>query len=322
MSLTVWPDSKQFWREKRVTVTGGAGFLGSHVVAKLKELGCEQIFVSRSRDYDLVQMDAVQQLYADAKPDIVLHLAAKVGGIGANRENPGKFFYDNLVMGAQMIEVGRQVHLQKFVCLGTVCAYPKFTPVPFSEEELWNGYPEETNAPYGIAKKALLVQLQSYRQQYNFNGIFLLPTNLYGPGDNFDPGSSHVIPALIKKCVDATRSNTPYIECWGTGSASREFLYVKDAARAIIAAAERYNRYEPVNIGAHSEITIRDLVILIAELTGFQGEIRWDVTKPDGQPRRYLDTTRSKTLFDFTATTDFREGLQATIQWYKENLVS
>ena len=311
-----WPSRREFWCNKSVIVTGGAGFLGSNVVNQLKEAGCEQIIIPRSREYDLTQMEAVKQLYADAKPNIVIHLAAKVGGIGANRDNPGRFFYDNLMMGVQMIEVGRQVNLDKFVCLGTVCAYPKFTAVPFHEDELWNGYPEETNAPYGIAKKALLVQLQSYRQQYNFNGIFLLPTNLYGPGDNFDPTSSHVIPALIKKCIDAVRSNTPYIECWGTGSASREFLYVKDAARAIIGASEYYNGDEPVNIGAHREITIRELVPLIAELTGFQGEIRWDTTKPDGQPRRCLDTTRAHELFGFMATTDFREGLQETIQWY------
>jgi len=311
-----WPNSGEFWRGKRVIVTGGAGFLGSNVVAQLRAVGCEQIFVPRSREYDLTHMEAVQQLYAEAKPDVVIHLAAKVGGIGANRENPGKFFYDNLMMGVQMIEVGRQMNLEKFVCLGTVCAYPKFTPVPFHEDELWHGYPEETNAPYGIAKKALLVQLQSYRQQYNFNGIFLLPTNLYGPGDNFDPTSSHVIPALIKKCIDAIRTHMPYIECWGTGSASREFLYVKDAAQAIMLAAERFNGDEPVNIGAHREISIRELVTLIAELTGFQGEIRWDATKPDGQPRRCLDTTRAQDLFGFTATTEFHEGLQETIRWY------
>jgi len=305
-----------------VIVTGGAGFLGSNVVNQLKEAGCEQIIIPRSREYDLTQMEAVKQLYTDAKPNIVIHLAAKVGGIGANRENPGKFFYDNLMMGVQMIEVGRQANLEKFVCLGTVCAYPKFTPVPFQESDLWNGYPEETNAAYGIAKKALLVQLQAYRQQYNFNGIFLLPTNLYGPGDNFDPNSSHVIPALIKKCVDAISSNTSYIECWGSGSASREFLYVKDAARAIIAATEYYHGDEPVNIGAHREIAIHELVILIAELTGFHGEIRWDTTKPDGQPRRCLDTTRAQKLFGFAATTDFREGLQETIRWYKEKLIT
>ncbi len=315
-----WPDSKEFWRDKRVVVTGGAGFLGSNVVSQLIDAGCEQVFVPRSRVYDLTHMEAVKQLYTDARPDIVIHLAAKVGGIGANRENPGKFFYDNLMMGVQMIEVGRQVNLEKFVCLGTVCAYPKFTPVPFHEAELWNGYPEETNAPYGIAKKTLLVQLRAYRQQYDFNGIFLLPTNLYGPGDNFDPTSSHVIPALIKKCIDAIRSNTPYIECWGTGSASREFLYVKDAAQAIIAATEHFHGDEPVNIGAHREISIRELVILIAELTGFQGEIRWDASKPDGQPRRCLDTTRAEEAFGFVSNTDFRSGLQETINYYNSQL--
>ncbi len=306
-----------FWESKRVVVTGGAGFLGSYVVEQLQAAGCLDVFVPRSKDYDLIQMAAVQQLYADAKPDVVIHLAAKVGGIGANRENPGKFFYDNLMMGVQMIETGRQVGLDKFVCLGTVCAYPKHTPVPFHEDELWNGYPEETNAPYGIAKKALLVQLQSYRQQYGFNGIYLLPVNLYGPRDNFDPASSHVIPALIKKCVDAVESGAAHIDVWGTGSASREFLYAGDAARAIVQAAERYNGAEPVNIGAHREITIRELVTLIAELTGFTGELRWDASKPDGQPRRCLDTSRAKELFGFTATTDFREGLRETIEWYQ-----
>ncbi|MDP9311246.1 MAG: GDP-L-fucose synthase [Chloroflexota bacterium] len=306
-----------FWESKRVVVTGGAGFLGSYVVEQLQAAGCLDVFVPRSEDYDLIQMAAVQQLYADAKPDVVIHLAAKVGGIGANRENPGKFFYDNLMMGVQMIETGRQVGLDKFVCLGTVCAYPKHTPVPFHEDELWNGYPEETNAPYGIAKKALLVQLQSYRQQYGFNGIYLLPVNLYGPRDNFDPASSHVIPALIKKCVDAVESGAAHIDVWGTGSASREFLYAGDAARAIVQAAERYNGAEPVNIGAHREITIRELVTLIAELTGFTGELRWDASKPDGQPRRCLDTSRAKELFGFTATTDFREGLRETIEWYQ-----
>ncbi len=306
-----------FWESKRVVVTGGAGFLGSYVVEQLQAAGCLDVFVPRSKDYDLIQMAAVQQLYADAKPDVVIHLAARVGGIGANRENPGKFFYDNLMMGVQMIETGRQVGLDKFVCLGTVCAYPKHTPVPFHEDELWNGYPEETNAPYGIAKKALLVQLQSYRQQYGFNGIYLLPVNLYGPRDNFDPASSHVIPALIKKCVDAVESGAAHIDVWGTGSASREFLYAGDAARAIVQAAERYNGAEPVNIGAHREITIRELVTLIAELTGFTGELRWDASKPDGQPRRCLDTSRAKELFGFTATTDFREGLRETIEWYQ-----
>ena len=307
---------------KRVVVTGGAGFLGSYVVRELQKAGCSQIVVPRSREYNLCDMSAVRHLYADARPDIVIHLAARVGGIGANRENPGRFFYDNLMMGVQMIEVGRQIGLEKFVCLGTVCAYPKHTPVPFHEEDLWNGYPEETNAPYGIAKKALLVQLQSYRQQYGFNGIYLLPVNLYGPGDNFDPSSSHVIPALIKKCVDAVQQGAPYIDVWGTGSASREFLYAADAARAIVLATERYDGAEPVNIGAHREITIRELVTLIAELTGFGGELRWDATKPDGQPRRCLDTTRARELFGFTATTDFREGLRETIDWYRRSIAA
>lgn len=306
-----------FWASKRVVVTGGAGFLGSYVVRELKLAGCEQFVIPRSRDYDLRTMDAVRRLYADARPDIVIHLAAHVGGIGANRENPGSFFYDNLMMGVQLIEAGREVELEKFVCIGTVCAYPKHTPVPFREDDLWNGYPEETNAPYGIAKKALLVQLQAYREQYGLNGIYLLPVNLYGPGDNFDPGSSHVIPALIKKCVDAVNSGQSHIDVWGTGSASREFIYAADAARAIVQATERYDGAEPVNLGAHREITIRELVTLIAELTGFTGELRWDATKPDGQPRRCLDTTRAAERFGFTATTDFREGLREAIAWYR-----
>ena len=305
-------------KTKRIVVTGGAGFLGSYVVRALQKSGCAQIAIPRSNQYDLRDIDAVRRMYADTRPDLVIHLAARVGGIGANRENPGKFFYDNLMMGVQMIEVGRQTGLEKFVCIGTVCAYPKHTPVPFREDDLWDGYPEETNAPYGIAKKALLVQLQTYRQQYGFNGIYLLPVNLYGPGDNFDPASSHVIPALIKKCVDAVRSGAPSIDVWGTGSASREFLYATDAAQAIVLAAERYDGAEPVNIGAHREITIRELVTLIAELTGFTGEIRWDTTKPDGQPRRCLDTTRARELFGFAATTDFREGLRETIRWYQD----
>lgn len=316
-----------YWENKTVIVTGGAGFLGSNVVNTLRAKGCHDILIPRSREYDLTQMDAVRRLYAAAgrptmkHPIVVIHLAAVVGGIGANRDNPGKFFYDNLMMGTQMIEVGRQVGIEKFVCVGTVCAYPKFTPVPFHEDELWNGYPEETNAPYGIAKKALLVQMQSYQQQYNFKGAYLLPVNLYGPGDNFDPASSHVIPALIKKCVDAVDAKATHIDVWGTGSASREFIYVADAAQGIVSAGERlgnsgHEPIVPINIGAQREITIRELVPLIAELTGFKGEIRWDSSKPDGQPRRCLDTTRARELFGFTATTDFREGLQATIDWY------
>ena len=307
-----------FWEQKQVIVTGGAGFLGTYVVQTLQAKGCSKISVPRSSQYDLTTMEAVQQLYADTRPDMVIHCAAKVGGIGANRRYPGSFFYENLMMGVNLIEAGRQYGIEKFVCLGTVCAYPKFTPVPFQESDLWNGYPEETNAPYGIAKKALLVQLQAYRDQYNFEGIYLLPVNLYGPGDNFDPESSHVIPALIKKCLDAIDAQAPAIEVWGTGSASREFLYVADAASGIVQAAERYAAADPVNLGAHREITIRELITLIAEVTGFQGEIRWDSTKPDGQPRRCLDTTRAREQFGFAASTDFRTGLQKTIDWYRE----
>lgn len=310
--------NRAYWADKSVVVTGGAGFLGREVVAQLEQAECRTICVPRSRDYDLVQMDAVQQLYADAKPDVLIHLAARVGGIGANRENPGLFYYDNLMMGTQLIEVGRRTNLQKFVCIGTVCAYPKHTPVPFQEDEIWNGYPEETNAPYGIAKKALLVQLQAYRQQYGMHGIYLLPVNLYGPGDNFDPNSSHVIPALIKKCVDAVELQATSIDAWGTGSASREFLYVTDAARGIVLGSERYDGAEPVNLGAQREITIRELTETIARLTGFTGEIRWDTSKPDGQPRRCLDTSRAREWFGFEAQTDFEEGLRSTIEWYRQ----
>ena len=308
---------------KRITVTGGAGFLGKHLVAKLKERGCKDIFIPLIKDYDLVNMEAVKRLYADAKPDIVIHLAAQVGGIGANRENPGKFFYDNLMMGVQMMEIGRQAGIEKFVALGTICAYPKFTPIPFKEEDLWNGYPEETNAPYGLAKKMLLVQAQTYRQQYGFNSIFLLPVNLYGPGDNFDPNSSHVIPALIRKCVDAQKGLSPEgavpgFTVWGTGKPTREFLYVEDAAEAIILATEKYNKSEPVNIGAGFEISIKDLVNLIVKLTGFKGKIIWDKTKPDGQPRRFLSTIKAEKEFGFKAKASFKEGLRKTIKWYEE----
>src|SRR3989304_983341 len=282
-----------FWTDKRVLVTGGAGFLGSFVVEKLKERGCKDIFVPRSIDYDLVEYEACKRLYKDAKPDIVIHLAARVGGIGANRSNPGKFFYDNLMMGVQMMETGRQMGIGKFLAIGTICAYPKFTPVPFKEEDLWNGYPEETNAPYGLAKKMLLVQAQAYRDQYGFTAIHLLPVNLYGPGDNLDPTSSHVIPSLIKKCCDAITTGQREIFVWGTGKATREFLYVEDAGEGIVLATERYNKPDPVNLGAGFEISINDLVHLITRLTGFGGKIIWDVSKPDGQPRRKLDTSRA-----------------------------
>ena len=304
-----------YLKNKRITITGGAGLLGNNVVRKLGDNGCSDIFIPRSQDYNLVNMEDVKRLYADSDPDIVIHLAAVVGGIGANRNNPGKFFYDNLMMGVQMIEQGRLHGLEKFVAIGTICCYPKFTPVPFKEENLWNGYPEETNAPYGLAKKMLLVQSQAYRQQYGFNSIFLLPVNLYGPGDNFDPETSHVIPALIKKCVDAIKTGASEITVWGTGKATREFLYVEDAAEAIVMASEKYNKSDPVNIGAGFEISIKDLVDMIVELTGFDGKILWDKTKPDGQPRRCLDTSRAKKEFGFVAKTDFRIGLEKTIEW-------
>jgi GDP-L-fucose synthase len=308
-----------FFENKRVVVTGGAGFLGSYICRKLTERGCKNILVPKIEDYDLVKLPDIKKMYDDMKPDMVIHLAAVVGGIGANREHPGKFFYENLMMGVQLIEEGRLRNLEKFVAIGTICAYPKFTPVPFKEDDLWNGYPEETNAPYGLAKKMMLVQSQGYRQEYGFNSIFLLPVNLYGPGDNFNPKSSHVIPALIKKCVDAINNGDKFIECWGTGSASREFIYVEDAAEGILLATEKYNGAEPVNIGAGFEITVKELVEKIAKLTGFKGEIRWDATKPDGQPRRCLDTSRAKKLFDFEAKTNFDAGLKATIEWYKQN---
>jgi len=276
--------------------------------------------VPKIEDYDLVNLDDIVRMYDNMKPDIVIHLAAVVGGIGANREHPGKFFYKNLIMGVQLIEQARLQNIEKFVAIGTVCAYPKFTPVPFREDDIWNGYPEETNAPYGLAKKMLLVQSQAYRQEYGFNSIFLVPVNLYGPGDNFDPASSHVIPALIKKCVDAIKARDDYIECWGTGSVSREFIYVADATEAILLATEHYNGSEPVNIGAGFEITIKELVEKIARFTGFKGEIRWNTSKPDGQPRRRLDVSRAKKLFGFEAKTDFDKGLKATIDWYRQHL--
>jgi GDP-L-fucose synthase len=304
---------------KRVTVTGGAGFLGGPVVAELRKAGCDELFVPRSRDYDLRRADAVARMYADARPEIVIHLAAVVGGIGANRENPGRFFYDNLTMGVELMEQARLTGVSKFVAVGTVCAYPKFTPVPFKEDDLWNGYPEETNAPYGLAKKMLLVQAQAYREQYGFNAIYLLPVNLYGPRDSFDPAKSHVIPALIKKFLDAVETGAPRIEVWGAGTASREFLFVEDCARAVVLATQRYDKPEPVNLGAGIEIRIRDLAAQIARLTGFKGEIVWDTDKPDGQPRRRLDVSRAEREFGFRASTEFEAGLRRTIEWYRES---
>lgn len=301
---------------KRILVTGGDGFLGRYVIAELKKREVQHIFVPYHHLYDLTQVQDVERAYQDGQPDIVIHLAAKVGGIGINRAKPGEFFYDNLMMGALLMEQGRLAGVKKFVSIGTICAYPKFTPIPFREEHLWDGYPEETNAPYGLAKKMLLVQGQAYRQQYGFNAIYLLPVNLYGPGDNFDPRSSHVIPALIKKCGDAVERGDQEIVAWGTGKASREFLYVEDAARAIVLATEKYDKPDPINIGTHMEITIRDLLELIAELTGFRGDIVWDTSKPDGQPRRSVDASRAKQEFGFEAETDFREGLRKTIDWF------
>ena len=305
---------------RRFLVTGGGGFLGTHLVKRIKKRGVPEgnIFIAHSRDYDLRKCEDALRVLKDAQPDIVVHLAAKVGGIGFNQKYPGELFYDNLIMGAQLMEAARKFGVEKFVALGTICAYPKFTPVPFKEEDLWNGYPEETNAPYGLAKKMMLVQAQAYRAQYGFNAIYLLPVNLYGPGDNFDPASSHVIPALIKKVYDAKKENRDYIDVWGTGKASREFLYVEDAAEGIALATERYDGSEPVNLGAGKEITIKDLIETICRIMDFKGELRWDVSKPDGQPRRMLDTSRAEREFGFKAKTSFEEGLRKTIEWYRE----
>ena len=303
-------------------MTGGGGFLGRRVVATLRERGCEDVYVVRKRDYDLVRGEDVERLYREARPDVVVHLAAVVGGIGANRENPGLYFYENLMMGVQLIEGARVQGVEKFVQVGTICAYPKFTPVPFREDELWNGYPEETNAPYGIAKKALLVQCQAYRDQYGMNAVYLLPVNLYGPGDNFDPQTSHVIPALIKKFVDAKDRGETSVEVWGTGAATREFLYVDDAAEGIVLATEAYDGRDPVNLGSGQEMSIRELAGVIASETGYEGGVVWDTSKPDGQPRRALDVTRAAELFGFRARVGFKEGLRRTIEWYRTSCVA
>jgi GDP-L-fucose synthase len=304
--------------EKRICVTGGGGFLGSFVVEELERRGCRNIFVPRRRDYDLTTTPGVEKMFADSRPEVLFHLAAVVGGIGANRENPGRFFYDNAIMGIQLIEYARRCGVEKTVVAGTTCSYPKFTPVPFREEALWDGYPEETNAPYGIAKKALLVQCQAYRQQYGMNAIYLLPVNLYGPRDNFDLQSSHVIPALIRKCIEARRSGAPSITCWGDGSATRAFLYGPDAAEGLVLAAERYDGAEPVNLGTTEEVSVRDLVDTIARLCRFTGQICWDTTQPNGQPRRALDGSRAEQWFSFRARTSLNQGLETTIQWYEE----
>jgi GDP-L-fucose synthase len=305
-----------FWTDKRIVVTGGAGFLGSHLSQQLQERDCSQIFIPRSKDYDLCDQDAIRALLTQTKPHVILHLAAVVGGIGANRQHPGKFFYDNAMMGIQLIEQARRFGVEKFVCVGTVCAYPKFTPTPFKEEDFWNGYPEETNAPYGLAKKMLLVQLQAYRQEYEFPGIYVVPVNLYGPRDNFDLETSHVIPAFIRKFVEAKQSDEATVVAWGSGEATREFLYVEDAAEGILLAAEHYDQPEPVNLGSGQEIKIRELAGLIQNLTDFHGDLTWDTRRPDGQPRRCLDTTRAWQAFGFRAQTPLKEGLRQTIQWY------
>ncbi len=303
--------------KKRITVTGASGFLGQHVVEELKKQGATHIFIPTHREYNLLDKNKCREIAE--KSDIIIHLAAKVGGIGANKKNPGSFFYENLMMGVQLIEEARKANIEKFVCLGTVCAYPKFTPVPFKESDIWQGYPEETNAPYGLAKKMLLVQLQAYKEQYDFNGIYLLPVNLYGPKDNFDLETSHVIPALIRKFVDAKENNLEKVEIWGSGSASREFLYVKDAARAIVSATKKYNKTDPVNLGSGMEIKIKDLALKIKELVGYKGEIYFNKEKPDGQPRRSLDTSKAKKEFGFVATTSFEDGLKETIKWFLKN---
>lgn len=304
--------------DKRVVVTGGAGFLGKHLVKRIERTGCRNIFVPTHREYDLTREDAIERMFHDYRPEVLIHLAAVVGGIGANRANPGRFFYDNAIMGIRLIEGARAYGVEKTVVLGTICAYPKFTPIPFAEEDLWNGYPEETNAPYGLAKKMLLVQCQSYRAQYGMNSVFLLPVNLYGPGDNFDLESSHVIPALIRKCIEALEAGRNEIVLWGNGDPTREFLYVEDAAEGIVLATERYDNSEPVNLGSGMEISIRDLATTIAAMTGFTGRILWDTNRPNGQPCRCLDVSRAEREFGFRARTSFECGLRKTINWYLE----
>ena len=311
--------SENFFQNRHFCVTGGAGFLGSVVCRKLKERGAKDIFVPLIEKYNLVDQNSIHQMLDDSKPDVIIHLAAQVGGIGANREHPAEFFYNNLMMGVQLMHSAWKRKVEKFVAIGTICAYPKFTPVPFKEENLWDGYPEETNAPYGLAKKMLLVQAQSYRQQYGYNAIFLLPVNLYGPGDNFNPDSSHVIPALIRKCVQARDKGEKAIDVWGDGSPTREFLYVEDAAEGILLAAEKYNGPEPINLGSGVEISIKDLALQIAKLTGFTGQFVWDTSKPNGQPRRGLDTQRAAEYFGFQAQMTFEEGLCRTIEWFEKN---
>ena len=308
-----------FWKDKRVCVTGGAGFLGSFVLEKLEARGAAEVFVPRIDNYDLTKLEDIDRMLADAKPDVIIHLAALAGGIGANRARPAEFFYKNLMMGVPLMHKAWETGVDKFVAVGTICAYPKFTPIPFQEENLWDGYPEETNAPYGLAKKMLLVQAQAYREQYDFNAIYLLPVNLYGPRDNFNLETSHVIPALIRKCVEAQQNGADKIEVWGTGAPTREFLYAGDAAEGILLAAENYNGSEPVNLGSAMEISIKDLVDLIVKLTGFEGEVVWNSDKPDGQPRRALDVSRAREYFGFEAKMQFEEGLKHTIEWFKAN---
>jgi GDP-L-fucose synthase len=308
---------QEYWKDRRVCVTGGAGFLGTYVVQKLEQRGARDIFIPKIEDYNLIQIDDIHRVLQDSQPDVIIHLAASVGGIGANSERPAEFFYDNLMMGVQLMHESWKHGVEKFVAIGTICAYPKFTPIPFKEDNLWEGYPEETNAPYGLAKKMLLVQAQAYRQQYDFNAIFLLPVNLYGPGDNFNPKSSHVIPALIRKCIEAQEEGIDHIVVWGDGTPTREFIFVEDAAEGILLATEKYDGPEPVNIGSNFEISIKDLAALIAHLTGFEGKLVYDTSKPNGQPRRRLDTSRAEKLFGFTASVNFEEGLKRTIDWYR-----